>query len=65
MTKILNVLSKRQYVEDGNVKTVWYKIGTERVAKNGWRYLKLFHLPNEEFYVVEPKEGFLDDSTEN
>ncbi|MCB9233954.1 MAG: hypothetical protein H6581_20020 [Bacteroidia bacterium] len=55
--KFYSVLTKREYQDDkGDTQIQWYKAGFFKETPNGGRYLRLFHQPNESFYVVADGE---------
>lgn len=54
--KLLNVLTKKQFDNNGATTTLWHKVGVIKItAKGGW-FLQLFQQPDTDFYVFEEKD---------
>ncbi len=51
--KILDVLSRRIYEKDGEQKAVFFRAGAIKVTDRGNMYLRLFHIPDVDFYIRE------------
>ena len=51
--QLFDVCAKRVYQKDGKNEVKWYKVGTIKSADSGKRYLRLFLMPQTEFYVFE------------
>jgi hypothetical protein len=52
--QLFDVCAKREYVDSKNEKQVkWYKVGTIKAADSGKRYLRLYMMPQTEFFVFE------------
>ena len=51
--KILDVFTRKVFEKDGEQKAVSYRAGTIKVSDRGNMYLKLFHIPDVEFFVRE------------
>lgn len=51
--KILDVLSRRIYEKDGEQKAVSFRAGAIKVTDRGNMYLRLFHIPDVDFYIRE------------
>jgi hypothetical protein len=54
--QILNIYTRKIYEKDGEKKVQWYKAGFMKVSDNGRKFIKLFHQPNVDFFVVDPEE---------
>lgn len=54
--QLFNVLSKQEFIKDGETKKLWHKVGIIKITQSGKMYLQLFQFPNVTFYVVEPKK---------
>ena len=55
--QLYNICTKKDYEKDGEKKTVWYKVGLLKIEDSWKRYIKLFHLPDTEFFVFDRDEG--------
>lgn len=44
-----NVLTKKEFISEGEQKKLWHKVGVVKISKSGKMYLQLFHQPNVEF----------------
>lgn len=54
--KTYYIKSKREYqTKTGEDKVIWADVGVLREVDNGKRYITLNHLPNEVFFVFEPR----------
>ena len=51
--KILDVFTRKVFEKDGEQKAVSYRAGAIKVSDRGNMYLKLFHIPDVEFFVRE------------
>jgi hypothetical protein len=51
--KILDVFSRRVYTKDGEQKAVSFRAGAIKVTDRGNMYLRLFHIPDVDFYIRE------------
>ncbi len=51
---MFNVLSKQEFIKDGESKKLFHKVGIIKITQTGKMYLQLFQFPNITFYVVEP-----------
>ncbi len=58
--KFWDVLTKKEYIHDGETKTLWYRAGVIKTASSGKRYLQLFQYPNIDYFIVEPDDDQLD-----
>jgi hypothetical protein len=56
--KILGVYTSRVYEKEGEKKRQFYKAGIMKVAPDGRMFVKLFHQPYTEFYVLEQNPMF-------
>lgn len=63
--QVFNVLSKQEFIHDGQTKKLWHKIGIIKMTQKGGMYLQLFQFPNMDFYVVEPKDKPIHNSAES
>jgi hypothetical protein len=54
--QVFNICTKKDYEKDGEKKTKWYKVGFLKIADSGKQYIKLFLLPQTEFYVFDQSE---------
>ena len=55
--KFFNVLTKKEYEENGEMKEKWYRCGLLKVTENGGKYLRMFHLPDTTYYVLDQQEA--------
>lgn len=55
MPIIQNVFTKTSYFEDGQYKNRWHKVGCIKISNGGKTYLRLFHLPEVTFHVMEDR----------
>lgn len=53
---MFNVLSKQEFIKDGETQTLWHRVGIIKISQSDKMYLQLFQFPNATFYVMEPKE---------
>jgi|WetSurMetagenome_2_1015567.scaffolds.fasta_scaffold2277302_1 hypothetical protein len=51
--QIFDVFTKRFYEKEGEKKVISYKAGVMKITDRGNIYLRLFHIPDTEFYVRE------------
>ena len=51
-----DVLTKKEYVDNGENKTLWYKAGVIKTTRSGKRYLQLFQYPSTDYFIVEPRD---------
>ena len=51
--QLFDVCAKREFTKDGEKKIKWYKVGTIKSADSGKQYLRLFLMPQTEFFVFE------------
>ena len=54
--RFFNVLTKKEFPNNGETTTLWHKVGVIKVTKNGGWYLQMFHQPETDFYIFEDKE---------
>jgi len=59
--KYLQVLAKKTYVQNGEEKTRWYRVGEVKITTGGGKYLKLFLYPNTDFIIVPEANAEQDD----
>jgi len=52
-----SICTKKEYLKDGEKKTVWYKVGVLKVAESGKSYIKLYHQPETEFFIFNQDEN--------
>lgn len=52
--EIFYIKSKQEYEVNGEKKTKWLDVGTLRI-NNGKKFIQLNMVPNETFYVFDPK----------
>ena len=52
-----DIMTRREYVKDGEKKSVWMKVGTLKTTTDGKQYVDLFMFPDTQFYVFEQKQG--------
>ena len=51
--QIFDVFTKKENETEGEQKVISYKAGALKVTDRGNMYLRLFHIPNTDFYVRE------------
>lgn len=51
--QIFDVFTKKVYEKEGEQRVISYKAGALKVTDRGNMYLRLFHIPNTDFYVRE------------
>lgn len=54
--QVFNICTKKEYEKDGEKKVKWYKVGFLKIAESGKKYIKLYMLPQTEFYVFDREE---------
>jgi len=56
--QVLGIYTSRVYEKDGEKKRQYYKAGILKTAPDGRMYIRLFHQPFTEFYVLENNPSF-------
>ena len=56
--QVLGIYTSRVYEKDGEKKRQFYKAGILKTASDGRMYIRLFHQPFTEFYVLESNPQF-------
>lgn len=51
-----DICTKREYEQNGEKKTKWFKVGTHKTTDEGKVYIELNIFPNTSFYVFEQKQ---------
>lgn len=51
--QIFDVFTKKVYEKEGEQRIITYKAGALKITDRGNMYLRLFHIPNIDFYVRE------------
>ena len=51
--QIFDVFTKKVYEKDGEQKVKTYKAGAIKITERGNMYLRLFHIPDTDFYIRE------------
>jgi hypothetical protein len=51
--QLFDVLTKKVYEKEGEKKVISYKAGVMKITERGSIYLRLFHIPNIDFYIQE------------
>jgi len=51
--RLFDVCTKKIFEKDGEQKVKWYKAGTMKTTEKGNTYLRLFHQPENEFFIFE------------
>lgn len=51
-----NIVTKREWEQNGQKKTKWLNVGTLRITDDGKEFIELNIFPNTPFYVFEQKE---------
>jgi len=54
--QIFDVFTKKEYEKEGEKKTISYKAGAMKVTDRGNIYLRLFHMPETDFYIQEREQ---------
>lgn len=54
--KFFNVLTKQQFNNGEELVVLWHKVGIIKMTKNGAMFLQMFHQPQTDYYIFEPKE---------
>ena len=55
--QLFNICTKKEYEKDGEKKVKWYKVGFLKIAESGKRYIKLYMLPQTEFFVFDQNDS--------
>jgi hypothetical protein len=66
--QIFDICTRKDYEKDGERKIKWYRVGSFKIADSGKKYIRLFHLPQIEFFVFDRRENSergKDESQEN
>ncbi len=51
--QIFDVYTKKVYEKDGENKIISYKAGAMKITEKGNMYLRLFHIPDVDYYIME------------
>ena len=51
--QIFDVYTRKVYEKEGEQKATSYKAGALKVTDRGSMYLRLFHIPDVDFYIKE------------
>ena len=51
--QIFDVFTKKVYEKEGEKRVISYKAGAMKITDRGNMYLRLFHIPNVDFFVQE------------
>lgn len=51
--QIFDVFTKKVYDKEGEQKVASYKAGALKITDRGIMYLRLFHIPDVDFYIKE------------
>jgi hypothetical protein len=51
--KLFDVFTKKVFEKDGEQKVKSYKAGAMKITDRGNMYLRLFHIPDTDFYIQE------------
>jgi len=51
--RLFDVFTKKVYEKEGEQKAASYKAGAIKITDRGNIYLRLFHIPDVDFYVKE------------
>lgn len=54
--KLYKVCTKKEIEVDGEKKMLWFQAGSVKIRENGGWFLTMFHQPETDFYIFEPKE---------
>ena len=58
--KLFDICTRKFYEKEGEKKVKWYRAGVMKETDQGTRFLRLFHQPETDFFVLEkidpPKE---------
>ena len=55
--KYLNVFTKREFDQDGERKVQFYRVGYVKETEKGAKYLRLFLLPDTEFFLFKQDDN--------
>jgi len=55
-TQFWDVLTKKEYVNNGATKILWHKVGVVKTTRSGRRYLQLFQYPDTDYFIIEPQD---------
>lgn len=51
--QLFDVFTKKVYEKDGEKKLISYKAGAMKITDRGNIYLRLFHVPDTDYYIQE------------
>mgnify|MGYP000524515829 CR=1 FL=1 len=51
-----SVYTKKEFEANGTEHTLWFKAGALKITESGKKYLQLYHNPDVDYYVFEPRE---------
>ena len=55
--QLFDVFTKKEYEKEGEKKIISYKAGAMKVTDRGNIYLRLFHMPETDFYIQEREQN--------
>jgi hypothetical protein len=56
MSKIFDVLARKVFESNGEKKIKWYKAGYIKETDNGTKYLRLFFVPETDYFIFEKEK---------
>jgi hypothetical protein len=51
--QLFDVFTKKVFEKDGENKIIYYKAGAMKITDKGTIYIRLFHIPEVDFFVRE------------
>jgi len=54
--QLFDICAKKEYETSGERRVKWYKIGILKITDSGKKYIRLFHMPQVDFFVFTREE---------
>jgi hypothetical protein len=54
--RIFDVLTRKVFEKNGEKKIKWYKAGYIKETDKGTRYLRFFHTPETDYFILEKEK---------
>jgi len=54
--QLQNIFTKKEYEHNGTKNIRWYKVGFMKIADSGKKYIRFFHQPETEFFVLDKED---------
>lgn len=51
--QLFHICTKKEYEENGEKKIKWYKAGIFKISERGRKYIRFFHQPMTDYFVID------------